>query len=153
MAQVETVYQDAFQRLSEGSPLDAKGEIKESVKRLLETADRLHSWTADLLKAFPRLELGGEIRHVIEIEYVNVSEAAMEAMEGQGEDRTEAADARYSPTADDLGRDGATGRAEPTSPPPPPAPRAPGPVSKKEPESGDPLGLGWRRLFGGGDLD
>lgn len=52
-AKVAVLFDEAFARLSGGAMLDPKGELKESFRRLMETADRLHSWTADLLRAFP----------------------------------------------------------------------------------------------------
>jgi len=52
-ARLAVLFDEAFARLSGGSPIDPRGELKESFRRLMETADRLHTWTTDLLRAFP----------------------------------------------------------------------------------------------------
>jgi hypothetical protein len=156
MAQVEIVYQDAFDRVAEGSPVDQKGEMKESVKRLLETAEVLHSWVADLLKAFPQPEPTGPTEHHITFTYEDPLDLPATAP-ANGEARVEPPAA--SPGDDAGRRQGVEERAvvPPPVPPPPQPPRVRLPERRPvefQGEDEDMSGrLGWRTVAGADDDD
>jgi hypothetical protein len=137
-AKLAVLFDDAFKRISEANPIDARGEVRESFKWLMETGDRLHGWTESLLRAFPaaKADPPGNVEFLIR------SAPPLPPVDPSAEvDAASHALATTSPggatslPGEPSGADGEESRAMGA-----PAPR-PRPIA--EPPSGDPLGMGW----------